>query len=771
MKNILLACTASILAIAATPALAQQAQTAEEAQAGDIIVTATRESTLLSKTPIAITAITGDDLRNQGITGPTDLGNSVPNLSIDRVGNAVQITIRGVSSTDNTEKGDPSAAFLLDGVYLARPQQVDVAFFDINRVEVLRGPQGTLYGRNTTAGVVNVITNKPKLGEFGAGINAGYGNYAAYNVDGFVNVPLGDKFAIRAAASYDQRDNYLSVAPGDNAKIDPFRKNLASRLQLYFEPNDSINVTLRGEYSTLKGSRTSDVRASNFYDLGRTDALGRPIWTAGSRSTRQLLTISPDIQPIPSAQFGIGDPRTSEPSIDNHIWGVEGELNWDFGPANFTYIGSYREYHANENLPIDVGAPITFNGTFNGDYEQQSHEVRLALSGDGPLKAQAGLYYFREKSGIALILINTPFVPFPIFGFPQAPTIASSKAAYAQFTFSLSDNIRLTAGGRYTDDNKSRFGHTILQQTLTFNPATDVNLQNAAMIDGSIQNKKFTWRAGAEADILNNGLVYGSVSTGYKAGGFGDGCLAGVTTRGELCNQARDPRILFYQPETLTAYEIGFKNRFSDALRVSIAAFHYDYKNLQLSQIANVSGAPSTVTLNAGVAKVSGIETEAVITPGDNDRIDLSYSYTHARYSEYCPFDDPLSTIAVGANGCKGNSLSFKGRPLDRSPRHVVTAGYAHTFPVGEGKVVAGVRTRLSSAYVITNFGAGLQYRNPSVSRTDLNLTYNAPDDRFYVQGYVQNLENDIRLQRVDGFSNASPTDPRTYGVRAGFKF
>jgi iron complex outermembrane recepter protein len=787
MKKILLAATASVFAMTAAPAWAQDS--ADEAvESGDIIVTATRETTLLSKTPIAITAITGDDLRAQGITGPTDLGNSVPNLSIDRVGNAVQITIRGVSSTDNTEKGDPSAAFLLDGVYLARPQQVDVAFFDINRVEVLRGPQGTLYGRNTTAGVVNVITNKPKLGEFGAGVNAGYGNYDAFNVDGFVNVPLGDKFALRAAASYDQRDNYQRVAAGDNAKISPFRKNLATRLQLYFEPSDAINITLRGEYSTLKGSRTSDVRASNFYDFGRTDALGSPIWIANDRSTRQLLTLSPDIQPVPSAQFGIGDPSTSEPSIDNHIWGVEGELNWDLGLANITYIGSYREYHANENLPIDVGAPITFGATFNGDYEQQSHELRLAFGGDGPLKAQTGLYYFREESAIALILLNTPFscrdraVPgdnnsacvafYPVFGFPQAPTIASSKAAYAQATLSVTDNIRFTVGGRYTDDNKSRFGNTILQNTLTFNPAngTDRNFLNFAEIDGNIKNKKFTWLARAEADILDNGLLYGSVSTGYKAGGFGDGCLAGSSSRGRTCNQVRDPRVLFYQPETLTAYEVGFKNKFSNALRVSVAAFHYEYKNLQLSQIANVSGAPSTVTLNAGAAKVTGVEAEAAITPSEHDRIDLSYSYTDARYATYCPFDDPTSTLAIGANGCR-TALSFEGRPLDRSPKHVASASYAHTFPVGDGGVVARVGTRLSSSYVITNFGAGRQHINPSNTRTDLSLTYNAPEARFYVQGYVQNLENNVRLQRIDGFANASPTDPRTYGIRAGFKF
>ena len=177
MKKVLLASAAAIVSITSNPVWAQAA--ADEVAEGDIVVTATRGETLLSKTPLAVTAISGDDLKDKGIVGPTGLAESVPNLSIDRT-NGLQITIRGVTSTDGTEKGNPSAAFLLDGVYLARPQQADIGFFDVERVEVLRGPQGTLYGRNTTAGVVNVITNKPKIGVFEAGFYPGAILYLTY---------------------------------------------------------------------------------------------------------------------------------------------------------------------------------------------------------------------------------------------------------------------------------------------------------------------------------------------------------------------------------------------------------------------------------------------------------------------------------------------------------------------------------------------------------------------------------------------------------------
>uniref|UniRef100_UPI0035BC8F27 TonB-dependent receptor plug domain-containing protein n=1 Tax=Sphingomonas sp. TaxID=28214 RepID=UPI0035BC8F27 len=177
-----------------TEARPQELQEDAAAAQGDIVVTAQRTSSLASKTPIALSAIDGDALRSQGVTNPTRLEEQVPNLSIVR-NQGLQITIRGVSSSDNSEKGDPSAAFLLDGVYLARPQAQEVSFFDVARVEVLRGPQGTLYGRNTTAGLINVITNRP-ASEFQAAGNLIYGNYDTVQGDAMINLPISDLLAL-----------------------------------------------------------------------------------------------------------------------------------------------------------------------------------------------------------------------------------------------------------------------------------------------------------------------------------------------------------------------------------------------------------------------------------------------------------------------------------------------------------------------------------------------------------------------------------------------
>lgn len=763
-------CTAAMFA---SPAFAQDAaaEAAEEAvDSGDIVVTATRGETLLSKTPVAITAISGDALRSEGIISPTDLGRSVPNLSIDR-GNGLQITIRGITSTDGTEKGDPSAAFLLDGVYIARPQAADVSFFDIQRVEVLRGPQGTLYGRNTTAGVVNVISNKPKLGKLGAGVNAGYSNYSSYNADAFVNVPLGKIAALRVAGSFDQRDNYLRQLPTDTVSISPFRKNIAGRAQVLIEPSDTLSVLLRADYAKLKGTRITGVRSTNFF--GASTAIDQPYIGAGS-SADTLLTRGANTPLNPGAvSFGAGNSSTQLPLINNETYGFEGELNYDFGPASLTYLGSYRRFFSNENQVLDLAPGFSAPDVFNGNYKQQSHELRLTANNIENLKLQAGLYYFKEDSDIALYLFN--FVG-PVFGFPQSTT-SSSKAAYAQATYSFSPSVRLTLGGRYTDDSKFRYGHTVFQQTLTFNPAAgDTRLQNSADIS-NIGHTKFTWRVGLDADVGERGLVYGSVATGYKAGGFNDGCIAGTTTQGELCNQARSFGNLYYQPETLTSYEIGYKGRFlGDTVRLSGDIFHYEYKNLQLSQIALIpGGGVNQVTQNAASARVTGLELEASLRPDSRNVIDIGLTLTNAKYKAYCPQGFVTGSTSVCGNGGVPIATAgpdFKGRQLDRTPKQTVTAAYTYTYPIDGGANLAfNVNTKLSASYQLTNFGAATQHKVPSYTKTDLSLTFNAANDRFYIQGFASNLENAITLSGIDGFGNVVPQDPRTYGVRAGFKF
>lgn len=751
-----------------------------QARASDeIVVTANRTESTLSKTPVAVTALSGEQMVSAGITNPLQIQDRTPGLSIDRA-NGLQITIRGVSSTDQTEKGDPSASFLLDGIYIARPQVQDVSFYDIERVEVLRGPQGTLYGRNTTAGVVNVLFKRPTLGAYSGSIDVNYGNYNALQTTGVFNAPLGDKAAIRAAINYDRRDTYIdrAASPFDP---NPERDNLSGRVSALFEPSDNFNFLVRGDYAAMRGDQREGVPLENIYAYPLAPA------AAGQRGTNPTYVggDSDDVRVVPYSDI-------SETDLDNSTWGVSGEANWNLSDAlTLTYLGSYREFSRDEQIDALQGRYIfsptpvyrQTPQTFKGDYWQNSQEIRLAYSSDR-FKGQVGAYYFKEQSGIEFLIFgrykgapapafSVAYVPGEdgyVFGFPQDPTIAESTAFFGQGTFSVTDAFRLTGGARYTEDDKSRVGLTISHRALgepnnfvadpVTNPVAD-SLNNA-----SASFARTTWKVGAEADLNPSTLLYANVSTGYKAGGFNDGCL--ITDANCTVAASKSREALYYQPETLTAYEAGIKTRLlDDTLRLFANYFHYDYQNLQISQLRDIGGgALGNVTTNAGQAEVDGVEVETTILPTSVDAFNVAVTWTDARYTEF-------TTAVVGG-------VDLSGLPLNRAPEFTVNVGYNRTIPLaGGGNVVLGVNSKLSTEFFIYSGTLLAQFRQPGYTQTDVTATYNAPDDRWYLQAYGKNLEDTYVVNSVapaGGFpnfqsGNATLSAPRTYGVRFGYKF
>ncbi len=727
MRKILLAGTAAMAFTVVTPAFAQQdAQADDAAETGDIVVTATRSETLLSKTPIALTAISGEGLRDAGITDSRALTDIVPNLQISENGDGARVSIRGVTSTDNTEKGDPSAAFLLDGVYIARPIEVLNSFFDLERVEVLRGPQGTLFGRNTTAGVINVISARPKAGEFQASGDATYGNLGTVNATGMINLPVGETLAVRAAVNYDRQDSPIIQTGGPIVEsLDPYRDTLSGRLSFGGELGDRFKFIIRGDYTQAKGGVYNLLPLGNFFpDAATPNPTVNPRYTPNKARLQRTLNI----------------PLQFEDKKNNRFWGVAGEFSYDFGGVELTYLGSYRETHRDDDRDFFVLGFLHTDTYFFGDFKQNSHEVRAAFGGEGPFKGQVGGYYFNEESTLEAT-IGLPFSAFVVgpgqplnfnqtgFGFPQGPTKSTSKAVFGQFTYDLTPELHLTAGARYTKDAKSRVGATILDFNSVANSFCGAL---RCVLNENIAARKYsktTWKVGIDYDAPGLGLVYANVSTGYKAGGFNDGCETG---QGVGCSLLATD--LYYSPETLTAYEGGFKLRFADnAVRLNASIFHYDYKGLQLSQIC--CSPPQTLTKNAAAAKVDGVELEAVLRPSDNDQVDVGFTWLDARYSKFFP------------DTANRPTFSFNGRPLDHAPKYTASAGYTHTFNLGNGgKVDASVRTRLSAAYFMQDLNNLSQFRQPSFTKTGATLTYKAPDDRYYIQGYVQNIENEITL-------------------------
>ncbi|MES2315903.1 MAG: TonB-dependent receptor [Pseudomonadota bacterium] len=733
------------MACAAMFALPDQAlaQAQPDAPIPEVIVTAQRTSSLASKTPVAMSALSGQQLDDAAIGSPSDLGARLPNVHVNGAADGLRITMRGVSNADTTEKGDPSAAFMLDGIYIARPQAQNVSFFDLARIEVLRGPQGTLYGRNATAGVVNVMSNVPGKTLEGA-VSVEAGNYASRKTTAMLNVPVSEALALRAALAYNKHDSYLINGQGTGFHLGLDRDDSAARLSAKLALGTSGALLLRYERSSVRNNNDSIVPVTNFYTFG---ADGSPAWYKAATDERLTNRFVP-----PNAPLQQGAARATSS-------GVGAELDWDLGPLSVHYLGSHRRFEYAHLANFYYGLTPTFalgvRESFDGAYRQDSHEVRVATTGSGPLSAQGGLYYFREESGVRYSFRDLELLGLtPYYVFPHDPTVSVAKALFGQATYRLAPRLRATAGMRYSDDDKSRVGSTNYQQGSVFNPATDLRQLNSAHVN----THKATWRLGAEFDLSPAAMLFATISTGYKSGGFNDGCLAGTSAMGIACSPAEavPEATLVYQPETLTSYEAGVKLRFWDKrATLNASAFYYDYANLQLSGVAIVQSAPRFVTTNAGEARVTGLELDGQLSLSAADRLTYSLTLLDAQYVRYAP----------------DGVTSWKGRDLDRAPGAAATLGYEHTFRVAQARIKAGLFTRASGSYTISVPSQLRQYRVPSATRSDLSLGYQPERGNWSVHAHVKNLQDKVSPIAIDSFGMLVPSDPRTWGVRLDYRF
>ena len=714
--------TCAVGALLCSLAAASSAQSAapETGRLADVTVTAQKIVQPSSKTALSLTAVSGEDLRTAGATTAVGLTNLIPNVQIaPGTSGSTDISIRGIGSTNTTEVGDPATAFHIDGVYLGRPQSAGATFYDLERVEVLRGPQGTLYGRNATAGAVNLITNKPGK-KFAGEANLGVGNYGLYSFDGMVNAPVNNQFALRAVVSSSSRDGYLINKSATNGfgKNRDDADNLSARVHGLVTFNADTKLLLTVDTSRNKGAGPGTVPIASF--LNNTGAAQRTSLT-----------------------------NVNEGRRDDSSTGFAAEFTAQSRVGEFTYLGAYRTFDRNNLSSTNATTSLT-----NSKFSQTSHELRLASTGKSDLTWVAGLYLFNEKGNIDATFTNpalaNQFGPGnPGVRFIQDPVNSKSTAVFGQATYSVTPALRLTAGLRTTSDEKSRDGRTT-NLAATFNAPSLVN-------KAKVSYNQSTWKLGADYDLARNVLVYANVATGYKAGGYFDGSnAAGNNT---------------YRPELLTSMEAGIKGRFLDnRLRLSAAVFSYDYKDLQISYVAinPLSNTIGTITTNAAKAKNTGLELEAKMAVSDSGTVNVALGLLNAKYGDF------VFPVIAG----RPVAINLAGQQLDKAPNATLTLGYTHDWTLADGAAVtAYVGTRYSASYQLSNFAVvtPIQYTQPSFTRTDINETYTAPRDKWYVQGYARNLENrnvttGFAFSSLTG-SNFSLADPFTIGLRAGVKF
>ncbi|TQK03161.1 TonB-dependent receptor [Herbaspirillum sp. SJZ107] len=750
--TLLAASIAGIASFAVPFHAAAQAQPSQQAPSADgtlpeVIVTAQRSAAPASRTPVAMSVLTAAQLDQQGIDSPGAIADRLPNTYLQNSYDGLRITMRGVSNADATEKGDPSAAYLVDGVYVARPQAQNASFYDVERIEVLRGPQGTLYGRNTTAGAVNVISKAP-VPYFEAAANATVGSYDTRQLGGMVNVPVSDVLALRAAFTANRHDPYLRNGQGTGYRPGLDRDDRAARLSASWRPGHGITAIVRYETGLDNTNNDSTVPDTNFYS-GL--AQGKPVWN-GDDSARRLTNRFKSPNNVPDQGFSH---KTSS--------SLTADVSWDLGPATLSWLGSHRnfehDYLYNYFYRVAPSVALGVRQNFHGDYKQDSHELRIATNSAGPLSAQGGVYWFHENVSDHYTFRDLKAAGLtPYYVFDNDPVDAWSRAVFGQATYALSPRLRATAGARYTEDDKSRYGYIGYQQAAALNMATDPRELNA----GAISSNKTTWRLALDYDLAPGTLLYGSLATGYKSGGFNDGCSAGAVGTGRLAGvgcpaaSAVPAHSLVYQPETLRALEAGLKTRFWDSrASLNLAVFHYDYRNLQLSSQEVINGKPRYETTNAGEAKVRGLEADGQVRVTAADRVTYALSLLDAHYTSYRP----------------DATRDLSGTRLDRAPARTLALGYEHRFALPGGSLVLGGGTRASAAYILSVPSKGLVYRIPGHTESDLRLCWEPRAANWSLLARVRNLENAVRPLTINSTGITVPSDPRTGELRLDYRF
>lgn len=684
------------------------AQTATEAQTsgiGDIVVTAEKRETSAQKTPVALSVFDAKTLAENGGADLRSLQNVAPALQIGTVGTNTLLTVRGVSSRDATEIGDPAIAVSIDNFYLQRAAALNSSIFDVERVEVLRGPQGTLYGRNATGGAINISSVKPKLGQFQGFGAVEYGSYDLLRTEGAINIPLGETFAARASFMTSSRDGYSKVIGQPDGDDDDSK---AARLHLLFQPSSRFHVLLTGEYTKVGG-------------------VGPVVYGQPYSYTTAGTVDHGDID-IPSRKrFAHNTPG----SLDINTKSVRAEVGYDLGFMTATYYGGYRKFIYHRTNDAEGTALNTTPGhlTFpqNENEDTQNHELRFASRAGDALSWQAGLYYFKEQNTLLSYFGYANTVPANYTRTFSYDVGAKSKAAFAQVGYALTDQLKVEGGIRYSDDSKYRVGFNIINGVRTN--------QNSRT-----KNDKVTWHVGVNFQATPENLLYAKVDTGYKAGGFTD------------LNQ--------YGPESVTAYEVGSKNRFmDDMLQVNLSAFYYDYTDLQVSQYRTDG---RTQIVNAGKAENYGFELETILKPSASSQVDLSVNYLHARYKDFA--------VAVG-----GVNVSYAGNHLIQAPTWSIAGGIQQAFDFAGGEVTA----RLQSHFQTRSYFSYRQYDSESqkaFSKTDITLNYAKPGAEWSLLFYVRNLEDKRILVDATEYGSANVyrlqfAEPRTYGARFTYNF
>lgn len=750
----------------------QAPEPASQNALGEIVVTAQRREESLQKVAVAVSAVSGDAIIRAGASDPVGLSRLVPSLVVQpAAGTSLSLYLRGVGSQQGNSFSENAIALNLGGVFVARPSSLGGIFYDLERVEVVKGPQGTLYGRNATGGAINVIPQKPMLGDFSGNATVEYGNYDSFKASGALNLPIGENVAVRVATQIIERDGYLSDGYQDDS-------GRALRASILARPNERWSLLVVGDYFHQGGKGVGSVLSpGSAFPAGVSSGYAAPELSdrIGGSDPRSVAALGAYAATLFAPPFcgGLGGfvrsgcvaPPRQDGFVDSDFYGLSAELSGDLGFATLTVLPAYRQ----SNNRYDGYAPGFLTRTDEVS-KQTSVEVRLASNDESTLRYVVGAYYFDEDQE-ALNFFDQGTISTTLF----TPTLGTkSYAAFGQATFAVSERFRIVGGARYTKEDRTQ------ETALASGGLPGIVLPTlGAPFTGEETFKRFTWKLGIEADLGDASLFYANVATGFKAGGF----------------FVASPPNNTFAPEKLTAYTVGSKNRFlGGRLQLNLEAFYWDYKDQQISFVGPVQSGPIAVpggvTVNAGAARMYGLDAELRLRVGAHGLFSADAQYLNAKYNE-------LAYTAISAsggplrNGCAISNdrlanpgtpipsrlfdIDCSGLPTVNSPKFSVNLGYDHEVPLGDYALLLGVRSRIESSRY-TNIEYLPEQKQDGYMTSDAYMTLEGPDKRWSLTGFINNIEDEtiiggtvVRPVLQTVYSVLRP--PRTYGVRAGIKF
>ncbi|GIL37997.1 TonB-dependent receptor [Roseiterribacter gracilis] len=680
------------------------------AQIEEVTVTASRVgATDLQKTPIAISAYSGAQIERTFSYGLKDLIQLTPNIAVAQNSSFAQVYIRGIGSNNVFNGSDPSSAVQVDGIYMARPNSQFVNFYDVERVEVLRGPQGTLYGRNATGGVINVISRKPSTEKLDAKAQETIGNYGFTRTEGYVNVPVTDKVAASLSAYY--------------VYGDPKRTNIIPT------GNDIDNQNQGGARGQVLVKLTDNIESITRFDFDSayTHPMGfaKPLF----RYTPFTNTILGDYSKVALNQTNLGTVRD---------YGGSEELNWQLGNGMVLKSLTGARHNLTKSR-TDTDSSET-NTTVSNIYESQrqfSQEVNL--SGKiGALDFVGGLYYFFEQNQSR----NVIEARVPNTGTAINPSVhTNAYAAYTQGTYHVTDQLSGTVGARYTQEQKD-----------FYNTSGTLNLASMQYINnGPIKTiakgkyYSFTPKFGVEYSPTKDIMLFASVTKGFKSGGF---------------NQTNTNPFGGFAPEKLWSYEAGVKTEWlNKRLRVNFTGFKYNYDNLQVQ--AFIRPGVTDIT-NASDAEVWGLELETIVEPVKGLLFTANLSKLQATYLTF-----------PAAPGPGGITVNATGNYLNSAPPYMVNFAADYTYDLAGGDMLFAHADYLwtdKQYFVASN---DPQQSQGAYGLLNASIGYESPDGKWRASLWGKNLTGKQYVNTtatVSAVVSGRPGDLRTFGARLSWK-